>query len=71
MNTIDLQHLDKELSRAEQELIKLREKVAELRRQRARQEMQDYTLRTPDGNKLKLSNMFNREGRSDSHTQHG
>ena len=48
----------KELAKAEKQLMKLREKLGKLRRQATTHKVNDYTLKDPNGNPVKLSSLF-------------
>lgn len=50
--------LERELSEAEENLVKAKEKLAELRRQLPRQEVKDYALKGWDGKEATLSSFF-------------
>lgn len=58
MITQEMQKLKAELSEAEEELVKGREKVAELRHQLAGAEADNYTFKDIDGNDATLSSLF-------------
>lgn len=50
--------MSSELDEIEQEIFRLKEKRAELRKQRPREAVQDYTLLGPGGAEVKLSELF-------------
>ena len=53
--TFDLEH---ELSEAEEEFVKARERLAELRRQRPQEAVKNYSFQGPDRREAKLSDCF-------------
>jgi predicted dithiol-disulfide oxidoreductase (DUF899 family) len=53
--TIDL---ERELAEAEEDLVKAKERLAELRRQSPKEEVQDYALKGWDGKDARLSSFF-------------
>jgi predicted dithiol-disulfide oxidoreductase (DUF899 family) len=54
----DLAVIDKEVEELEAELLTLKKRISETRKKRPREEVQDYVLKTADGQPVKLSELF-------------
>lgn len=57
----ELKRLDKDIAKAEDDVVAAKKKLAELRRRRPSQEVSDYTLKTTEGKSIKLSSLFGRK----------
>ena len=62
MSKSQVSKADAELAVAEQELLDCRKKIAELRKNRPVEKVNDYTLRDGQGNEVALSSLFSDKG---------
>jgi len=58
MSEVEVGDLQAELEKAEENLVKAKERLAELRRRQPRQEVTDYTFKGWDGSQVTLSSLF-------------
>lgn len=58
MSSQSLEQFDKQLAEAEKEVVSAKSRVTELRRQRPREVVKDYSLKNLDGNSVLLSDLF-------------